>query len=92
MTKTLPQIDNVCLQCNGYHCPMAKDNCYKYCDRWKMLSTLQDAGYDILEFDSKMIFQLARKVIEDFESGKHKPATKTVSKALAIVKQWEAYQ
>lgn len=89
MTKDLPQIDNICHQCNGYHCRDVYTEAYKNCDRWKMLGVLQEYGnYDILAFNNESICYLAQKIVHDVNTGKYFPPEALVNRAIRIVQQW----
>lgn len=92
MTNKLQQLENICLQCNGYHCNMAKTNDHKSCQRKKLLTLLLNEHEDILKFNNMSIYHLAKHIIANVKSGLYKQATsEQVNLALHIENQWRTH-
>lgn len=92
MTSKLKQIEDVCLQCNGYHCNMAQTNEHKNCQRKKLLTLLLNEHEDLLKFNSMSIYHLAKHIIANIESGLYKSVTaEQANLALSIERQWRKH-
>lgn len=88
MTNQLQQINDICLQCNGYHCCMAKTKEYKNCTRYRLLEPFHKAGQDILKLDDMNIKSLAEHLLACNKMKITDASVEQLNLALRTIDKW----